>query len=524
MSSIRKLHNNRSAGYDNISAELIKYGPENLHNILPTIINEAFEKHADIETGIGILVPLQKPGKVKGPVKNLRPIVLLPIIRKVLSNIVLERIRPKVEDFLSESQSAYRQYRSTSDIVWAYKWLIARTQVYQEQIYITGIDMSSAFDTIKREKLLEILSSFLENDELRIIRLLLSNTTLTIKLNNVKAEPFQSNTGSPQGDALSGTLFNIYLEYALRKIRSFFKNDTISSLPQETIYADDVDFITTEKEKQHNLSKYVKEILLEENLKVNESKTEETILERKIKVPYRCERTEGINLKITKLDNEEKWRTVNKLGSLLGDIEDVCRRKQLSIAALNKLQSIWIRKEKIKQALKIKLYKSLVKPVLVYNLGTWGLTRKEEEDLNAFHRQQLRRILNIKYPTIISNKQLYKQTGEEVLSLEILQSRWRLFGHVLRLSPETPAQKAMNYYFENSNSKNFRGRPTTTLPNSLHNDIIRLTNYTHNNKYNFTQLKSIDDIRNLRLLAQDRKRWSTLVKDIYEAAKAERDF
>ena len=524
MSSIRKLHNNRSAGYDNFSAELIKYGPENLHDILPTIINEAFEKHADIETGIGILVPLQKPGKVKGPVKNLRPVVLLPIIRKVLSNIVLERIRPKVEDFLSESQSAYRQYRSTSDIVWAYKWLIARTQVYQEQIYITGIDMSSAFDTIKREKLLEILSSFLENDELRIIRLLLSNTTLTIKLNNVKAEPFQSNIGSPQGDALSGTLFNIYLEYALRKIRSFFKNDTISSLPQETIYADDVDFITTEKEKQHNLSKYVKEILLEENLKVNESKTEETILERKIKVPYRCERTEGINLKITKLDNEEKWRTVKKLGSLLGDIEDVCRRKQLSIAALNKLQSIWIRKEKIKQALKIKLYKSLVKPVLVYNSGTWGLTRKEEEDLNAFHRQQLRRILNIKYPTIISNKQLYKQTGEEVLSLEILQSRWRLFGHVLRLSPETPAQKAMNYYFENSNSKNFRGRPTTTLPNSLHNDIIRLTNYTHNNKYNFTQLKSIDDIRNLRLLAQDRKRWSTLVKDIYEAAKAERDF
>ena len=286
---------------------------------------------------------------------------------------MLERIRPKVEDFLSESQSAYRQHRSTSDIIWAYKWLIARTQVYQEQIYITGIDMSSAFDTIKREKLLEILSSFLENDELRIIRSLLSNTTLTIKLNNIQAEPFQSNIGSPQGDALSGTLFNIYLEYALRKIRSFLKNDTISYLPQETIYADDVDFITTEKQNQYHLSKYVQEILLEDNLKVNESKTEETTLERKIKAPYRYERTEGINLKITKQDNEEKWRTVKKLGSLLGDKEDVCRRKQLSIAALNKLQSIWIRKEKIKQALKIKLYKSLVKPVLVYNSGTSGV-------------------------------------------------------------------------------------------------------------------------------------------------------
>ena len=52
-----------------------------------------------------------------------------------------------------------------------------------------------------------------------------------------------------------------------------------------------------------------------------------------------------------------------------------------------------------------------------------------------------------------------------------------------------------------------------------------LKNYTNKgNKYNFTKLKSIDDLRNLRLLAQDRRRWSTSVKDIYEAAKAERDF
>ena len=52
-----------------------------------------------------------------------------------------------------------------------------------------------------------------------------------------------------------------------------------------------------------------------------------------------------------------------------------------------------------------------------------------------------------------------------------------------------------------------------------------LKNYSNKgNKYEFTQLKSIDDQRNLRLLAEDRKRWSTLVKDIYDAAKAEKDF
>ena len=33
----------------------------------------------------------------------------------------------------------------------------------------------------------------------------------------------------------------------------------------------------------------------------------------------------------------------------------------------------------------------------------------------------------------------------------------------------------------------------------------------------------MDNLKNLRLLAEDRVRWSTLVKDIYDAAKTEKD-
>ena len=35
---------------------------------------------------------------------------------------------------------------------------------------------------------------------------------------------------------------------------------------------------------------------------------------------------------------------------------------------------------------------TLVKPVLTYNYGTWGLTKAETETLNCIHRKQLRRI------------------------------------------------------------------------------------------------------------------------------------
>ena len=102
------------------------------------------------------------------------------------------------------------------------------------------------------------------------------------------------------------------------------------------------------------------------------------------------------------------------------------------------------------------------------------------------------------------------------------KNKWKLFGHVLRSHPETPAQKAMNYYFEKSNSKKFRGRPIMSLPVSLHNDIIMLKKHNmFKDKYSITQLKSTNDLESLRLLAQERQTWTALVKDIYVAAKAE---
>ena len=70
--------------------------------------------------------------------------------------------------------------------------------------------MSSVFDTIKRDRL--ILTTFLDDDAIRMIRLLFTNTTLEIRLQEAKTETFESNIGSPQGDSLSGITFNIYLE------------------------------------------------------------------------------------------------------------------------------------------------------------------------------------------------------------------------------------------------------------------------------------------------------------------------
>ena len=64
-----------------------------------------------------------------------------------------------------------------------------------------------------------------------------------------KEKPFESNIGSPQGDSLSPALFSIYLENALKEVRTILPRPTSDfekTLPTEIAYADDVDFIGLE--------------------------------------------------------------------------------------------------------------------------------------------------------------------------------------------------------------------------------------------------------------------------------------
>ncbi|GFS05156.1 hypothetical protein ElyMa_002930600 [Elysia marginata] len=208
---------------------------------------------------------------------------------------------------------------------------------------------------------------------------------------------------------------------------------------------------------------------------------------------------------------ETNWQTTKKVGTLIGDQEDIERRKQLSSAALVKLKNVCLKGDKITKNTKLKLYKALVKSVLTYNCGTWAPTQSQEERLNAFHRKQLKKVLNIKYPVKITNSSLLNKCNERPLSIFILESRSRLFGHILRRDSRIPANQAMSGYFVTEGSK-FKGRPLTKLPVVLDRDLSRII-------YNL-QLKSSHDLEHLRSIAQQRDEWTKLTARIREAAEA----
>ena len=364
----------------------------------------------------------------------------------------------------------------TTDIVWAYRWILAKVQEYDITIYVTGIDMSSAFDTLERNKLLEIVASFMCEDNQRILRVLLSETTVEIQIKGAETAPFKSNIGAPQGYSYSEPQFTTYFEFSLKKAREQTNITTTEDCPEEMIYADDYDHLTEELEKKKVFKDKVKGILAEDNLDVNETKTEDTILRRN-KHDRKNKQT------------NEPWRETIKLGSKLGDKEDIVRRKQLARVKLIQMKKILKRKKVVRLKKKMKLYNALVRSVLTYNSCTWGLTKQDEQNLDSFHRQNLRQVAGIFYPKKIGKAAIYTLTGSRPLSIDITRARWKMFGHAFRLNENTPARRAMKYFFlVPEGHKKFRGRKRATIVTTLNRDIDRTRK--HNEDFDLPLLKS----------------------------------
>ena len=115
------------------------------------------------------------------------------------------------------SQAAYRRGRSTTEHVFACKILAekAATSINYE-IHLLLLDMSKAFDSIKRSELVKDLNEILSKDEVHLIQLLLG-TKLTVQVGKHRSQIFETDTGAPQGDCSSGVEFTYYLAKSIEE-------------------------------------------------------------------------------------------------------------------------------------------------------------------------------------------------------------------------------------------------------------------------------------------------------------------
>ncbi|RQM09059.1 hypothetical protein KXD40_008052 [Peronospora effusa] len=113
------------------------------------------------------------------------------------------------------------------------------------------------------------------------------------------------------------------------------------------VYAEKVDFIYQSADIATLIETESPAILAKWSLQMNTSKTEHTIVHLS---------TTALFNRITRAKDED-WRITRKLGSLLGDAEDVSRRKNLATTALHRMLKVWLRPSKTSEATRLRLYK-----------------------------------------------------------------------------------------------------------------------------------------------------------------------
>ena len=142
----------------------------------------------------------------------------------------------------------------------------------------------------------------------------------------------------------------------------------------------------------------------------------------------------------------------------------------LSLDALQKIKYIFNNK-KLSIKTKMRAFDAYVSSIFLYNSELWTLTSSIEKQMDSFQRRLLRKnILNIKWPTVMNNEDVYNQTKANKWSIVIKKRRMRWLGHAMKLPEQTRPRKAMRY----ANEKYIRprGSPPTTWLSMMKKQLI----------------------------------------------------
>jgi sorting nexin-29 len=154
------LKTNKAPREDDIVAELIKNSSQELKKKFHAFICKIWrdEKMPD-DWKIGLIVPLFKKGD-KMKCENYQGATLLNVAYKILSSIMLERLKEYSEEILGEYQCGFRPQRGTIDQIFVVRQILKKFYAHDIDLQLLFIYFKNAFDRINPKKLLESLVSF----------------------------------------------------------------------------------------------------------------------------------------------------------------------------------------------------------------------------------------------------------------------------------------------------------------------------------------------------------------------------
>jgi hypothetical protein len=147
---------------------------------------------------------------------------------------------------------------------------------------------------------------------------------------------------------------------------------------------------------------------------------------------------------------------------------------------------------------KVKIYKIIILPLVLYGCEIWSLTLREEHRLRVFENRVLRRIFGAKRDEVtgewrkLHNEELHNLCSSPDIIRQVKSRRMSWAGHVARMGEKRKMYKVLEGKPE---GKRPLGRPRRRWEDGIRMDLGEIG------------LWSVDWIR----LAQDRNRWRAVV-------------
>jgi sorting nexin-29 len=154
------------------------------------------------------------------------------------------------------------------------KLILEKFWEHKIDVHQIFVDFKQAYDKINRGKLYKIMLYFgIPEKLIRLTKVSMEDSAFYVKLQTELTEPTTTRNGLKQGGGLAPLLFNIVLEYVIRKSSINTDGTLIYKSIQIAAYADDINIMAQTQQDLKNTY-----ILLEQNtkkigLQINTTKT-----------------------------------------------------------------------------------------------------------------------------------------------------------------------------------------------------------------------------------------------------------
>ena len=370
--AVASLKKGKSAGVDNIPAELVQAGGETMIDVLTEICNRIWRTGEWPTPWIqSLIITLPKKGNLQ-LCHNYRTISLISHSSKVM-------LKPQAEEIIAEEQAGFRAGRGTIEQIFNLRILCEKYLHHQQNLFHVFVDFKKAFDRVWHAALWATMRKYnISANLVRTIEQLYDKATSAVQMNGSIGEWFRTTVGVRQGCLLSPTLFNIFLERIMSD--ALEEHDGKVSISGRNItnlrFADEIDALAEEEQEIEALVESLDKTCIRYKMEISAEKTKLMTnsangIQREIKV------------KGQKLDTVTSFNYLRAVVSDDGSKPEVLSRIAQATAALTKPKPIW-RDNNISLGSKVKLMRSLVISIFLYACESWTLTAGLEKKTQAF--------------------------------------------------------------------------------------------------------------------------------------------